>query len=188
MERGLRFIEFNIVFFILLCSITSCSGGEKQVLKDSLRYETKLIVDKLDSISTDETIDLNSGSPKFIVFLSLIKTANQNELLYLIKKHENPVVKGYAYIGIVVADGETKEADVEMKKHFKKVAILVSDQAGICNSSDVFIKNISKKKYRLQNVIQNKQKDSIDDTERKVIIEENKIRREQGMPEIVVPK
>lgn len=177
-------IKLSTIIFSLF--FTCCSANNLIVFQDTLSSKTQNIVSKLDSVSQDEIVDLNTSSIKFKFFLSLINFTSQDELLLLVKNHSNPVVKGYAYIGLVIA--ENKKADIVLKKHYKKLTILVADEGGICNTSEAFIMSISKKKYRLQRIVQNKQKELIEESEQNTIKKENEIRKEQDVAPRKLPE
>lgn len=183
--KNVLILKANILI-ILFFYMPKCGVSNSVIFKDTLSIKTSIIVNKLDSVSKDAIVDLNSNSQKFNIFVNLIQTANQGELLYLIKKHSNPVVKGYAYIGLVVL--ENKTADIVIAKHYKKLSVKVADVIGICHTSEAFITSIQKKKYRLQRSIQNKEAKTLDEKEKKAIILENKIREEQGVPKVKVPE
>ena len=185
MIRNILVLQVNIII-VLMFYMSKCGASNSIVAKDTLSSKTVILVNKLDSISTDTIIDLNSNSNKFNVFVNLFQVATQDELLFVVKKHNNPVVRGYAYIGLVVL--ENKTADAVISKHYSKLSIKVSDVIGICYTSNAFITSIHKKKYRIQRSIQNKEAQVLEEEEKKVIIMENKIREEQGVPKVKVPE
>ena len=124
----------------------------------------------------NKSVDLNSYSLKFISFVLLINAASQKDLVYLIKHNPNPVIKSYAYIGLVMKDNN--ECDNLMKKYYKRITIKIADEEDVCDTSDVFIRSIHKMKYRLQSSINGSTR-SINERENKVIQNEDKIKQEQ---------
>jgi len=178
-------VKVNIYIVLSLFIFSNCVGNTNTNI-DTLRIKANLLVNKLDSICKDSVLDLTSNSVRFNTFVDLLNVVSQEELVSLIKKHDNNVVKGYAFVGLVIL--ENTQVDALFPKYYKQLSIKVEDVVRICNSSETFMASIHKKKYRLQACIKNKKARILSDEEKKAIIIENKIRKEQGLPELIVPK
>lgn len=172
---------------ILVLFLSVNSKANYSPLKDSLRLKVASLVSRLDSLSkVDSTIDLNPSN-KFDVFKALVKSANEKELFFLVKNHTNPAIKGYAYLGLLIADN--KNADAVYKKNFSPVKILLNDVLRIynLNQSEAFINYVYKKRLRLKSAVYNANNNLMDDSEKSAIKGENKLREEQNIPKVVVP-
>ncbi len=176
----------SIIYLLLFISISMSKANTSFFQKDMLSRKVEKIVYNLDSISKDNEINLNPHTYKFDLFLLLIKTASDKELLHLANSHPNSVVRGYAYIGLVLLGN--KNADKAIKKNYKALTVLVADVGLTCKSSDGFIEEIRSKKNRLLRVIKNSENLTIDELEKQAIEDENKIRQEQGIPLRTIPK
>ena len=171
----------KVILFVLIFPL----GGKANSIsfEDSLSKNLLGLVIKLDSITkVDSTLEFNSKSNRFIVFKSIMKIATQKDLIYLIKKHPNPTVKGYAYIGLLII--EYKKADVLYSKNFNGIQILLSDVHRIygVNQAESFMKFVYPKRLRIKSAVFNNKTDVPDSSEKTAIEKENDIRKEQGLP------
>ena len=167
----------KIKYCILFAVLTQFSFANKTQC-DSLRNSIKYTIQKLDSISKDSIVNLNSKSLKFILFKKMYQEANDCEMKYLIKYHSNPVVRGYAYIGLILKNDSN--GTLSFKKRFVATGIQYGDEIGICYKSQVFINNIEKKKLRIKSKVDGNNF-SVESNEQKVLFDEKKIKKEQGI-------
>ena len=164
-------------YCILFAVLVQLSFANK-IQCDSLRNSIKGTIQKLDSISKDSVVNLNTKSLKFILFKKMYKEANDCELKYLIKHHSNPAVRGYAYIGLILKNDSN--GTLTFKKRFVTTGIQYGDEIGVCYKSQVFINSIEKKKLRIKSQIEGNNF-SVESNEQKALFGEEKIKKEQGI-------
>ncbi len=170
-------IKTTTILFIVI-------GAELKCMTSDLIFQVKQvpkaekIISELDSLSHDSVIELNSRSRKFELFVLLYNSTSENELKHLIEKHPNPAIKGYAYMGLMLK--EYKGRDSLIKKHYKKVKIKTADMVKLCNESATFISLVNKRKERIKRVVNDKQREYYEEEEKRTIIHENIISKEQG--------
>lgn len=130
-----------------------CATNKVPYDQDKIPSRLATLVSRLDSLSMDSTIELKSKSERFETFLTITYVASENDLIYLVRRHPNPVVKGYSYIGLLII--ESKTADVEMKKHYSMVSVLEEDVERTFIESDVFMRFIKKRVERIKTIARN---------------------------------
>ena len=149
------------------------------------------IISELDSLTIiDTTLRIDNGK-SFKVFLEYSKTATTREIKYLIKTHQNAVIRGYSYMALKIR--EEPKSDELIKENFLNLMVCKYD---VCRrfsktgdkkkfNSDDFITYLKPSIGRIKNIIKVYDKNYIlDEEEEKAIEEENKIREEQGIPQV----
>lgn len=176
------FWALSLIFCLLICS---CSGQPNKggAVSDStfVHIQTNEIVIKLDSITRlDTALKIGPSWNAYLLFKEMRNRLKDKELIDLLKMHDNSVVRGYAYMALKLRNNN--KAEPLYRSNYKNIKYLcVYDVCHTYSDSNVFINELNKKIKRIENFEKMKSQDYISDEEKKVIEEEEKIRKEQGV-------
>lgn len=165
-----------------MISIALCNAQSGYMTLKDTGYSTKTITDSINILSRDTVLDLNPTSKKFILFKRLNNTATSKELYELIKYNPGAVVKGYSYIVLKLRNDP--KADFLIKAYFIKLNVQVADEIGAGYTANFFISDIKDKLFRIKAIINNSKSDFPSNNERRTNRDENKVRKEQGVPQL----
>ncbi len=190
---------YRFITIFLICIKLPLIGQTDYTQKSRQTYSsgTRIILNTLDTLLYLDILknqkselefrivgESNRVSDKFLQYGKLVKIATEKELLdILANQNESEVIRGYAYMAYAYKCYQLKKKEENLNYNFK-----LNILNGCIAYQDMAFSEFKKYIRKRNAYFPNPTHMIIDNQEKNVIENENKIRKEQGEPQLVSPQ
>lgn len=160
-------------------SLTKSKGcGTAEELNET-PYDLLLLVNSLDELTIVDTTLRIGNNPAYLMFKRVSKQLTSVEMFWLLQHHENPVIRGYSYLGLKLRHDESSFYDKAFLSSYLPFTICVYDLCMVNMKAEDMVSYLKPKINRIKNVEKLNNNKLLDPEEERVIEEEKKIKKEQ---------